>query len=50
MINMRMERNTVKQIEKYGIRKRVCVREREGGKEMAVVFKQKGKAKDFGEL
>ena len=28
----------------------VCVREREGGKEMALVFKQKGKAKHLGEL
>ena len=28
----------------------VCVLEREGGKEMALVFKQKGKAKHFGKL
>ena len=28
----------------------VCVCVREGGKEMALVFKQKGKAKHFGEL
>ena len=38
MTNMRMERNTVKQIEKLGIRTRekecvcVCVRERERGR------------------
>ena len=49
MTDMRMERNTVKQIKKkLGTRKSVC--EREGGKEMALVFKQKGKAKHFGEL
>ena len=56
MTDMRMGRNTVKQIKKLGIRKRekesvcVCEREREGRKEMALVFKQKGKAKHFGEL
>ena len=30
--------------------KKVCVCVRQGGKEMALVFKQKGKAKHFGEL
>ena len=65
MTDMRMEKNTVKEIKKkLGIRTResvcVCVsvfvcecvleREREGRKEMALVFKQKGKAKHFGEL
>ena len=32
------------------MREKECVCEREGRKEMALVFKQKGKAKHFGDL
>ena len=52
MTDMRMEKNTIKQKKTWdkNERERDRDREREGGKEMALVFKQKGKAKHFGEL